>query len=71
MNLGNLLTLANSRRFAATLMASALVLYAPKILGVEIPEDQAVQYAEFIIGATVFLYSSLVVSMGVREHKSE
>jgi hypothetical protein len=65
------LTLASSRRFLTAALASVVVMYGPKLIGVEIPEEKAAEYAEFVVGALAFVWSALVVSMGVREHKSE
>lgn len=64
-------TLASSRRFLTAALASVVVMYGPKLIGVEIPEEKATEYAEFVIGSLTFIWSSLVVSMGLREHKSE
>lgn len=69
MNPLNALTLASSRRFAVMVLTTIILTQAPKIMGVEIPEEKAAEYAEFVIGAVTLLSSALMVSMGLREHK--
>ena len=71
MNPLNALTLASSRRFAVMVLTTIILTQAPKIMGVEIPEEKAAEYAEFVVGAITVISSALMVSMGLREHKNE
>ncbi len=69
MNPLNVLTLASSRRFAVMILTTIILTQAPKIMGIEIPEEKAAEYAEFVVGAITVISSALMVSMGLREHK--